>query len=133
MAWAFNLRHLENCRHPHTASRDNSDMTTLLRRPLPDSRISPEMPLLHLFSQHPVLAKNQPLRDVHVLSTLHALPNLCSTLAALERLGLEPETTHLFFKAYPYPGKAETLARVAERGYRTAPVESLNAESLAII
>ncbi|HMO63711.1 MAG TPA: hypothetical protein PKE47_00525 [Verrucomicrobiota bacterium] len=95
--------------------------------------ISPEMPLLHLFSQHPALAKSQPLCGIHVLSTLHALPNLRSTLSALERLGLEPGKSRIFFKAYPYPAKADTLAWAEHRGYRTAPVESLNAESLAQI
>jgi S-adenosylhomocysteine hydrolase len=87
--------------------------------------ISSEMPLLHLFSQHSRLAPRQPLRGVHVLSTLHALTNLRSTLLALERLGLEPEKTHLFYKNYPYPRKSDSLAWAVTRGYMVAPVEDL--------
>ncbi len=108
-------------------------MKTTLPRTLTDSPISPEMPLLHLFSQHPALAKSQPLRGIHVLSTLHALPNLRSTLTALERLGLEPEKARLYYKNYAYPAKTDTLAWAEERGYRTAPVESLNSKTLAQI
>jgi S-adenosylhomocysteine hydrolase len=100
---------------------------------LTDAPLSPEMPLLHLFSQHPALAKSQPLRGIHILSTLHAMPNLRSTLIALERLGLDSAKSRLFFKAYPYPAKADTLTWAEDRGYRTAPVELLNSETLAQI
>jgi S-adenosylhomocysteine hydrolase len=96
--------------------------------------ISSEMPLLHLMSQHPRLAPQQPLRDVHLISTLHFLPNHCSTLISLERLGLDPGKTHLFYKPYPYPGKATTIAWAEARGYTVAPIESLHdAQTLAHI
>lgn len=92
--------------------------------------ISPDMPLLHLYSQHPAFAAAQPLQEHHFVSTLHALPNLRSILIALERLGLDPQKSRLFHKTYPYPAKAETLAWAEAHGYRTAPLEALTPTTL---
>jgi S-adenosylhomocysteine hydrolase len=111
-------------------------MTTTAAPPIigpTDNRISAEMPLLHLFSQHPEFTGSQPLRDCRLISTLHTLPNLRSVLLALERLGLSPEHSYLFYKPYPYPGKACTVAWAERRGYRVGSVEELHADALVSI
>jgi S-adenosylhomocysteine hydrolase len=61
-----------------------------------------------------------------IVSGPHLLEDLPAYLTELERLGLNPRTTLLFYKPYPYPQAEELQRAIRARGYQLHSIKSVD-------
>lgn len=83
-------------------------------------------PLLQYYSRDPDLQAEIPFRGKRSIIILHFLRDLIPFMEALFSLGLEPQKTILFYKAYPYPQKESVKKWIEEKGCQVLPIASLD-------
>lgn len=86
-------------------------------------KVGESMPVLyHLTGRR----KDAPFQGKHFLIALHFLRDLVPFLDCLERLGLSPSRSAVFYKDYMYPHKDEVVSLLRQRGYNVHSLHALD-------
>lgn len=78
-------------------------------------------PLLRYYSKDPNLKSLKPFENKEILIVLHFFRDLLPFIEGAIQLGLNPESTTLFYKEYPYPQKMAVANWLKEKHFRVLP------------